>query len=104
MIKRIFQLGLVTALMATLCAAQSSVQKEGNNWTSVATGSLSGVHNLHIKVEIGNVKVQGGSTQGINYVIRSRSYESSEERARKQFESYKINTYTRGDTAVIVGD
>jgi hypothetical protein len=103
--KLAIQIGLLTAIVATWCAAQqSSVQREGNTWTSVATGSLSGVHNLHIKMEIGNVKVQGGQTQGINYAIRSRSFESSEERARKQLDSYKISAYTRGDTAWIVGE
>jgi hypothetical protein len=104
MLKNISKFGLLVTLMATLCVAQqSSIQKEGNNWTSVASGSLSGVHNLHVKVETGAVKVQGGSTTGINYVIRNKSYELSEDRARKQFESYKISTYTRGDTAWIVG-
>ena len=103
--KNVIQLSLLTVLVATLCAAQqNSVQREGNTWTSVATGSLSGVHNLHIKVEMGDVKVQGGQTQGINYAIRSRSFESSEERARKQLDSYKISAYTRGDTAWIVGE
>jgi len=105
MLKNISKFGLLVALMATLCVAQqSSIQKEGNNWTSIASGSLSGVHKLHIKVETGAVKVQGGSTTGINYVIRNKSYESSEDRARKQFESYKISSYTRGDTAWIVGE
>src|SRR5947207_9510366 len=105
MIKNIYKFGLLVVLMATLCAAQqSSIQKEGNNWTSVASGSLSGVHNLHIKVETGAVKVQGGSTTGISYVIRNKSYESSEDRARRQFESYKISSYVRGDTAWIVGE
>jgi hypothetical protein len=105
MLKNISKFGLLVALMATLCAAQqSSIQKEGNNWMSVASGSLSGVHNLHIKVETGAVKVQGGSTTGISYVIRNKSYESSEDRARRQFESYKISAYTRGDTAWIVGE
>jgi len=105
MLKNMSKFGLLVALMATLCAAQqSSIQKEGNNWTSLASGSLSGVHNLHIKVEIGAVKVQGGSTTGISYVIRNKSYESSEDRARKQFESYKISAYTRGDTAWIVAE
>jgi hypothetical protein len=103
--KTITKLGLLAALIATLCAAQqSSVQKEGGNWVSVASGSLSGVRNLHIQVEIGAVRIQGGSTQGINYVIRNRSYESSEDRARKQFEAYKISTYVRGDTAFITGE
>jgi hypothetical protein len=103
------RLGLLMALAATLCAAQqasaqASVSKEGNNWTSVANGSLTGVHNLHIKVEVGAVRVQGGANQGISYVIRNKSYEASESRARKQFESYKISAYVRGDTAWIVGD
>jgi hypothetical protein len=105
MLKNISKFGLLVALMATLCVAQqSSIQKEGNYWTSVASGSLSGMHNLHIKVETGAVKVQGGSTTGISYVIRNKSYESSEDRARRQFESYKISAYTRGDTAWIVGE
>src|SRR5512141_3512187 len=103
--KRVTQFGLLAALMATLCAAQqSSVQKEGGNWISVASGTLTGVHNLRIKVEVGNVRVQGGPTQSINYVIRNKSYESSEDRARRQFDAYKISTYTKGDTAWIVGE
>jgi len=68
------------------------------------TGSLAGARNLHIQVEIGTVHVQGGSTQGINYVIRNRSYEGSEDRARKQFEGYKISANVRGDTAFITGE
>ena len=104
MIKNLTKLGLVL-LLTTLCAAQQgSVQKEGNNWTSVVNGSLSGVRNLHIKVQVGAVHVQGGSSQGITYVIRNKSYESSEDQARKQFDSYKISSYIRGDTAWIVGE
>ena len=103
--KTITKLGLLAALITTLCAAQqTAIQKEGGNWVSVVTGSLSGVRNLHVQVEIGAVRIQGGSAQGINYVIRNRSYESSEERARKQFEGYKISTYVRGDTAFITGE
>jgi len=102
--KNLAKLGLLTTLLATLCLAQqSSVQKEGNNWVSVVNGSLSGARNLHVKVEVGTVRVQGGSSQGITFVIRNKSYEGSEDRARKQFEQYKINTYVKGDTAWIVG-
>ena len=97
--------GLLVVLTATLCAAQqSSVQKEGNYWTSVVNGSFSGVRNLHIKVAMGAVKVQGGAAQGISYVIRNKSYDPSEDRARKQFESYRVKAYTSGDTAWIVGE
>ena len=102
--KTLIKVGILVALLATVCVAQqTSVQKEGNYWTSVANGSLTGVKNLHIKVEIGTVRVQGGS-QGISYVIRNKSYEGSEDRARRQFESYKISSYVRGDTAWIMGE
>lgn len=97
--------GLLAALLATVCVAQqSSIQKEGDHWTSVSNGVLSGVRNLHIKVELGAVRVQGGSSEGINYVIRSRAYDGSEERARRELESYRISSYVRGDTAWIVGE
>jgi hypothetical protein len=95
----------VLLLAATLCAAQQgSVQKEGSYWTNTFNGTFSGVRNLHVKVEVGAVRVEGGSSQGISYVIRNRSYESSEDHARRQFEEYKVSTYTRGDTAWIVGE
>src|SRR5437899_975929 len=105
MFKNLFKFGLLVTLMATLCVAQQgSVQKEGGNWTSDVYGSLAAVHNLHIKVEEGAVRVEGGSNQGINYVIHNKSYESAEDRARRQFESYKVSSYVRGDTAWIVGE
>ena len=50
------------------------------------------------------MRVEGGSSQGISYVIHSKSYEGSEDRARRQLESYKISAYVRGDTAWIVGE
>lgn len=99
------KIGLMTALLSTICAAQqTSVQKEGSNWTRVSRGSLASVRNLRISIEIGSVHVQGGSTQGINYVVHDLSYEGSEERARRQFENYKISAYVRGDTAWITGE
>ena len=103
--KTSLKLGLLVTLTAALCGAQQgSVQKEGNHWTGVANGSLQAAHNLRIKVEAGTVRVEGGSSQGISYVIHSKSYEGSEDRARRQLESYKISAYVRGDTAWIVGE
>jgi hypothetical protein len=102
--KTIFQLGLLLTA-ATLCLAQQgSIQREGNAWSSVANGTLTGVHTLHVRVDAGGVRVEGGAEQGISYVIRNKSYESSEDRARQQLQSYKISAYTRGDTAWIVGE
>ena len=103
--KTLTKFGLLAALLSTICfAQQSSVQREGNYWTGVVNGSLSGARNLHIKVDVGAVHVQGGSSQGITYVVRNKSYESSEDQARRQFDSYKISSYVRGDTAWIVGE
>lgn len=95
----------LVALVTTLCAAQQgSIQKDGGNWTHTVNGSLAGARNLHVQVEVGSVRIEGGSSQGITYVVRSRSNEQSEEKSRKQFETYKVNAYVRGDTAFIVGE
>jgi hypothetical protein len=115
--KKLANFGLLMALAATLGAAQqassqnssqssaqNSVQKDGDSWTSVTNGSLTGVHNLHINADIGAVQVSGGANQGISYVIRNRSYEPSQAKAQRQFDSYKVSAYVRGDTAWIVGD
>ena len=53
---------------------------------------------------MGSVVVRGGQQQGINYVVHTRSYSSSEQDARRQFESFKVTAYVKGDTAWIVGD
>lgn len=95
---------IVLLLAATWCAAQQgSVQRQGNAWTSVSNGTLAGVHNLHIQLEAGAVEVEGGAAQGISYVIQNRSYDTSEERAQRQLQAYKVNSYVHGDTAWIVG-
>ncbi|MBO0910185.1 MAG: DUF4097 family beta strand repeat protein [Acidobacteria bacterium] len=103
--KRFTKLGLAVALLATICAAQQgSVQREGNYWSHTLSGSLAVARNLRIKVEAGAVRVEGTSSQAITYVVHNKSHESSEERARRQFDSYKISSYVRGDTAWVVGE
>jgi DUF4097 and DUF4098 domain-containing protein YvlB len=98
---------LVVVLLLILpvaTAQQTRIFGDGGNWTQEITGSLSGVRNLRVKVDVGTVKVDGGSAQGVSYMIRNHSYSSSESRARREFDSYKITAYVRGDTAWIVGD
>lgn len=85
-------------------AQQGRIFGDGGNWTQEITGSFAAAKNLRVKVDIGTVRVQGGSQQGINYVIRNHSYSGSEDKARHEFDSYKISAYMRGDTAWIVGD
>jgi DUF4097 and DUF4098 domain-containing protein YvlB len=105
MVRSISKLGAVLLLILPVAAAQQTrVSGDGGDWTQEITGSLATVRNLRVKVDVGTVKVDGGSPQGISYVIRNHSYSGSESRARREFDSYKITAYVRGDTAWIVGE
>jgi hypothetical protein len=82
---------------------QTRVYQENGKWSRQITGSLA-AKNLRVKVESGVVRVVGGSQPAINYVISNHSYAASEDKARREFESYKISVYVRGDTAWVVGE
>jgi hypothetical protein len=99
-------LACLLALLAPLALAQEThmSREGGGSWGEVITGSLSPVKNLRVKLDMGSVVVRGGNQQGINYSAHTRSYTSSEQEARRQFENYKITAYVKGDTAWIVGD
>jgi hypothetical protein len=83
---------------------QTRVYQENGKWSRQITGSLAAAKNLRVKVESGVVRVVGGSQPAINYVISNHSYAASEDKARREFESYKISVYVRGDTAWVVGE
>jgi DUF4097 and DUF4098 domain-containing protein YvlB len=105
MLKQISKFVAVLLLTLPLAMAQQTrVYQDGGNWTQEISGSLASVKNLKIKVDIGSVRVEGGSQQGISYDIRNHSYSGSEEKARREFDNYKISAYVHGDTAWIVGD
>jgi hypothetical protein len=98
--------------LATLCillaplavAQQASIRQENGNWVQDVSGTLAKVSNVHIKAETGSVRVTGTSQGNISYAIQNRAYTSSQEKAKRQFDSYKINAYVRGDTAWIVAE
>lgn len=92
------------AVVSASWAQETHVSREGGAWGQEITGSLAGVKNLRVKVDMGSVKVRGGQQQGISYVVHTRFGNSSEQDARRQFEQYKITAYVKGDTAWIVGD
>jgi hypothetical protein len=93
------------ALAPQALAQETHMSREGGgSWGEVTSGSLSAVKNLRVKLDMGSVVVRGGHQQGINYSAHTRSYTSSEQEARRQFENYKITAYVKGDTAWIVGD
>lgn len=93
---------VVTMFLAgAVLAQQSRMSNQGGNWSQDSSGSLGPARNLQIKTEFGSVRVQGGSQQGITYVFHSTAYSSSEDKARRQLQSIKVNTSVRGDTAYI---
>jgi DUF4097 and DUF4098 domain-containing protein YvlB len=104
-LKQLAKLGAFLLLLLPLASAQENrVYGEGGNWTQEINGSLAAVKNLRVKVDVGSVRVEGGSQQNITYSIRNHSYTSSENKARREFDSYKITAYVHGDTAFIVGE
>jgi DUF4097 and DUF4098 domain-containing protein YvlB len=100
-LKTISKFGFVLLLLSPLALAQGRITQEGGGWTQEITGSLSGVKNLRIQLDGGGVKVQGAQQAGITYTYRTHVNTSSEEKARHQFEAYKINAGVRGETAWI---
>src|SRR5437879_5625416 len=90
--------------LATAQQPQTRVFREGGNWAQEITGSLTAARNLKVKVDVGSVRVQGGSQQAIDYVIHTRAYTSSEDKARREFDAFKISAYVRGDTAFLVAE
>ncbi len=96
---------VVVAALASLALSQETrVYREGNNWVQEMTGNLGAAKNLRAKLASGSVRVQGGSQSGITYVIHRKAYTSSEQQARREFESYRISAAVKGDTAWIVAE
>jgi DUF4097 and DUF4098 domain-containing protein YvlB len=94
----------VLFLLPLAVAQQSTIHGEGGGWVRESSGSLPKVRNLRVKVEIGSVRVQGGAQNAIDYSVRDRSFNSAENKARRDFDSYKVSAYVRGDTAWLVGE
>ena len=95
---------LLVALESLALCQEARVYREGSNWVQEMTGDLGAAKNLRVKLAAGSVRVQGGSQAGITYVIHRKAYTSSEEKARREFESYRINASVKGDTAWIVAE
>jgi len=108
MMKKLFQPAAMFAVIASLAsialAQQVRVFRDGGAWTQEITGTLAGARNLHVKVEMGSVRVQGTTQNEISYVIRNRSYSNDEAQSRHDFEAYKITASNHGDAAWVVGD
>jgi len=96
---------LTVAALASLALCQETrVYREGSSWVQEVSGDLGAARNLRVKLAAGSVRVQGGSQAGITYTIHRRAYTSSEEQARRAFESHRVNTSVKGETAWIVAE
>ncbi|MCU1304836.1 MAG: hypothetical protein JWQ87_5120 [Candidatus Sulfotelmatobacter sp.] len=94
----------VLAILAPLAVPQETHRShEGGSWSQAAAGTLAAARNVRVKLDMGSVIVRGGPQQGITYVVHAHSY-SSEDEARRQFGSFKINAVVKGDTAWVVGE
>jgi DUF4097 and DUF4098 domain-containing protein YvlB len=99
---KLASIGLVVSTLASLALCQETrIYREGSNWVQEMSGDLGAAKNLRVKLAAGSVRVQGGSQARITYVIHRKAYTSSEEQARRQFESYKFSATVKGDTAWI---
>ena len=85
-----------------LMAQQSRVYRDGNSWVEELSGVLPAARQVRIDTDFGSVQVQGNSPNVV-YVIRERSYASSEKAARKQFQKMRIAALKVADGDVIQG-
>ena len=95
---------IAAGLVSFAFGQEPRVYREGNNWVQEISGDLGSARNLRVRLAAGSVKIQGGSQSGITYVIHRRAYTSSEQQARRQFESYKVSAAVKADTAWIVAE
>ena len=102
MLKTNFKI-VVAVLMLSVAAMaqQGKVYQESSGWAQEISGTLAGVKNLRVRVEAGSVRVEGGPQSGISYKMVTHARNSSEEKARRQLEDYKLTATVRGDTAWI---
>jgi DUF4097 and DUF4098 domain-containing protein YvlB len=96
---------LAPVVLAGMALAQEGqISREDGGWSEVFTGSLNGVKNLRVKLDVGGVVVRGGQQAGISYTLHLRSRSSSEEEARRELQGFKLSSYVKGDTAWVVGE
>jgi hypothetical protein len=96
------RVAVVAMLLAmTLPAwAQSQVSREGNAWVETQSGTLQPGRSLRVSVDVGSVTIETGG-QDFRYVVRKRSYTSSEQEARRQFDVFRVASSKEGEFSVL---
>src|SRR5258706_14615302 len=70
---------------------QGRIYREGNSWVEEITGTLPAARTLRVDSEVGSLRVQGGAGSGFTYVVKKRAFTGSEDAARREFDSFRIN-------------
>jgi hypothetical protein len=100
-------------LLAALpvAAQQSRFYQEGDNWVEEISGTFAPsdhdrlkVRNLFIKLDSGDVAVQGRADETISYVMKKRVRASSEAEARQQLARFRFTAIKSGETATLDGN
>jgi len=96
---------LVLALAISGMAQQARVYREGSVWIEESTGSLPAAANLSVRMDIGNVNVQGGNHSGIDYTLKKRVRAATQAEAQRQFELFHFSAARPrpGDLAILSG-
>jgi DUF4097 and DUF4098 domain-containing protein YvlB len=90
------------AIAIPLLAQQSRVYRDGDSWVEEVTGTMPAPRELRVNTDLGNVQVQGNGSQ-CSYVVRKRSYASSEDAARRQFGQFRFNAVRTGEIDALEG-
>ena len=91
----------VAVLWARPSVAQDSkIWQDGQDWVQVVTGTLPAARVLKVTTPIGSVQVTGGSQKGIQYTVTKRIC-MGEAEARRQLETFRVSSASRGETALI---
>jgi len=104
-LKQSVKLGVLLVLIVPVALAQQSrIYSESGGWTRQASGSAPAAKNLRVTVDFGSIRVEGGAQSDVTYTFHGRYSTSSEDKARRSLDAYKISASVRGDTTYVTAD
>jgi len=78
--------------------------REGNAWVEETTGTLPASRTLRVSTEVGTVRVNGGASGAVTYVVKKKAFVSSESAARREFDAFRISGAQRSDATILEGE
>src|SRR5438270_9957261 len=97
-------MAVALAVLAASAQAQSRVYREGSSWVEETSGDVAAAKVLRVRTDLGSVSVDGSGSNGVHYTVRKRVNASSEEAARRMFETLRVAALNRADQTIIGGD